>query len=393
MRSGMKENTGIWNMNFFLVFIMSLFSSTAAYMTYPLITKYALMIKDDISLASLISGLMSLSGLIVCPFAGAITDSFDHKNILQYSYIFYILVFIGHIFATNIPTLMIMRLLAGFSFSINSVTGTVFSTRFIPKEKLAQGMGYAALSNILAQAIGPGLGLRLIELSGYHLTFIAAAVCASISLFIVMILPYKKEERQKTERKKISLSGIFAFEYTDYSFLAAILSISNAWVTTFLALIAEERNILNIGLFFTVNSIAMVILRPLFGQLHDRKGLTFILIPAIICASLSTYLIGTGKTLWMMLAASIFKAIGQGIGTPSLQTEVIRKMDPSRSGVAASTVLIGMHIGNAFGPMLGGRILLNSSYEYMFVSFAIVSAILSFLLMYIRYLIEKRKVD
>lgn len=200
----MEKKQSIWTKHFLMVFVMSLFSGTAAYMTYPLITKYALTIKDDLALASTISGLMSLSGLIVCPFAGLITDSFDHKRIIQFSSAFYVIIFLGHILATNIPMLIIMRLLVGFSFSINSVTGTVFSTHFIPREKLAEGMGYAALANILASAIGPGLGLKLVELSGYHLTFLGAAICAAMSFIIVTLLPYKGNERPKEKKKDLS---------------------------------------------------------------------------------------------------------------------------------------------------------------------------------------------
>ncbi|MBQ6335241.1 MAG: MFS transporter [Erysipelotrichaceae bacterium] len=386
----MEKKQSIWTKHFLMVFAMSLFSSTAAYMTYPLITKYAMTIKEDIALASTISGLMSLSGLIVCPFAGMITDSFNHKRIIQFSTVFYVIILLGHILATNIPLLIIMRLLVGFSFSVNGVTGTVFSTHFIPIEKMAEGMGYAALANILAQAIGPGLGLYLVELSGYHLTFAGAALCAFMALVMVTLLPYEGNQIKK-EKRKLSFKDIYAFEYTDYSLIAALLSIGNAWVSTFLQLIGEERNIANIGLFFTVYSVAMVFFRPMMGTLHDKKGIYYVMIPAIICATLGTILIGVGKTLMIMLVASVFKAIGQGTGTPSLQTEVIKKMDPSRSGVAASTVLIGMHIGNAFGPMLGGQLVERIGYKDMFVYFSIVCAILCFVLMYYRYLLDKRK--
>ncbi|MBQ1323032.1 MAG: MFS transporter, partial [Erysipelotrichaceae bacterium] len=172
----MKEHHGIWTKEFIMVFVMSLFSSTAAYMTYPLITQYALSIRNDIGLASTIAGLMSLMGLLISPFAGMITDSFNIKKVLQCSYLFYVFILLSHILATNIPLLIIMRLLVGISFAVNSVAGTVFSTHFIVRERMAEGLGYAALANILAQAIGPGLGLYLVELSGYSLTFFAAAM-------------------------------------------------------------------------------------------------------------------------------------------------------------------------------------------------------------------------
>ena len=385
----MKEHHGIWAKEFIMVFMMSLFSSTAAYMTYPLITQYALSIKNDIGLASTIAGLMSLMGLLISPFAGMITDSFNIKKVLQCSYLFYVFILLSHILATNIPLLVIMRLLVGISFAVNSVAGTVFSTHFIVRERMAEGLGYAALANILAQAIGPGLGLYLVELSGYSLTFFAAAMCAAVSLLIVTLLPYMQEKRPHFSFHKISFTDLIALEYADFMLIAALLSISSSWVTTYLSLIAIERNIVNVGLFFTFYSAFMAFVRPMFGTLHDQRGIYTVMLPAIFCESLAIFMIGNATSLLLILASSLFKAVGQGAGSPALQAEVIKRMDKNKSGVAASTVLIGMHIGNAFGPMLGGVFVKDLGFTKMFSGFAVLSLILNFILLSLRYRKDK----
>ena len=385
----MKEHHGIWTKEFIMVFVMSLFSSTAAYMTYPLITQYALSIRNDIGLASTIAGLMSLMGLLISPFAGMITDSFNIKKVLQCSYLFYVFILLSHILATNIPLLIIMRLLVGISFAVNSVAGTVFSTHFIVRERMAEGLGYAALANILAQAIGPGLGLYLVELSGYSLTFFAAAMYAAVSLLIVTLLPYMQEKRPHFSFHKISFTDLIALEYADFMLIAALLSISSSWVTTYLSLIAIERNIVNVGLFFTFYSAFMAFVRPMFGTLHDQRGIYTVMLPAILCESLAIFMIGNATSLLLILASSLFKAIGQGAGSPALQAEVIKRMDKNKSGVAASTVLIGMHIGNAFGPMLGGVFVKDLGFTEMFSGFAVLSLILNFILLSLRYRKDK----
>ena len=385
----MKEHHCIWTKEFIMVFVMSLFSSTAAYMTYPLITQYALSIRNDIGLASTIAGLMSLMGLLISPFAGMITDSFNIKKVLQCSYLFYVFILLSHILATNIPLLIIMRLLVGISFAVNSVAGTVFSTHFIVRERMAEGLGYAALANILAQAIGPGLGLYLVELSGYSLTFFAAAMYAAVSLLIVTLLPYMQEKRPHFSFHKISFTDLIALEYADFMLVAALLSISSSWVTTYLSLIAIERNIVNVGLFFTFYSAFMAFVRPMFGTLHDQRGIYTVMLPAILCESLAIFMIGNATSLLLILASSLFKAVGQGAGSPALQAEVIKRMDKNKSGVAASTVLIGMHIGNAFGPMLGGVFVKDLGFTEMFSGFAVLSLILNFILLSLRYRKDK----
>lgn len=385
----MEKHHSIWTKEFIMVFVMSLFSSTAAYMTYPLITQYALSIKNDISLASTIAGLMSLMGLLISPFAGMITDSFNIKKVLQCSYIFYVFILLSHILATNIPMLIVMRLLVGISFAINSVGGTVFSTHFIERDRMAEGLGYAALANILAQAIGPGLGLYLVGLSGYSLTFFVAAMCAMISLTIVTLLPYTQDKKPQFSFHKISFNDLIAIEYIDFMLIAALLSISSSWVTTYLSLIAIERNILNVGLFFTFYSAFMAFVRPMFGRLHDKKGIYTVMLPAILSESIAIFMIGNSTSLLLILASSLFKAIGQGAGSPALQAEVIKRMDKSKSGVAASTVLIGIHIGNAFGPMLGGVFVKDLGFTRMFSYFAFLALILNLVLLSLRYRKDK----
>lgn len=254
---------------------------------------------------------------------------------------------------------------------------------------MAEGLGYAALANILAQAIGPGLGLYLVELSGYSLTFFAAAMCAAVSLLIVTLLPYMQEKRPHFSFHKISFTDLIALEYADFMLIAALLSISSSWVTTYLSLIAIERNIVNVGLFFTFYSAFMAFVRPMFGTLHDQRGIYTVMLPAILCESLAIFMIGNATSLLLILASSLFKAVGQGAGSPALQAEVIKRMDKNKSGVAASTVLIGMHIGNAFGPMLGGVFVKDLGFTKMFSGFAVLSLILNFILLSLRYRKDK----
>lgn len=87
--------------------------------------------------------------------------------------------------------------------------------------------------------------------------------------------------------------------------LAALFSSGNGFISTYLAIVAEERGIQNIALFFTVYSICMVALRPLTGKLLDRCGVYVILFPSVVFAALGMVLIGIGYSLGIMLVASV----------------------------------------------------------------------------------------
>ena len=378
------KNETIWTPKFVLVILLTFFSGAAGQMTYPLVAKFSLTLNPDLTLASTIAGLMSLMSLFVCPFAGVLSDRFSRKRILQISSVCYGLVLIMHAFVKDIPMLIALRLLVGVFFSINGVTSVAFSTAFIPASRIGEGLGYAALANTLAMAVGPGIGLKLVETYGYPATFYGAAISAFLCAVVITLLPYKEPEKKK-KSGGIHLDQLIAMEFFGFMLLAVLFSSGSGLISTYLAIIGEERGIANIALYFTVYSACMVILRPLTGRLLDRKGVYFLVAPAVVFTAAGMAQIGFAYSLNMILIASLFLAVGQGAGVPSLQADVIRKLDKSRTGVATSTIQIGQNIGNAVAPMLGSLFVRNFGYQNSFFGFGIFMIISGWLILYLHY--------
>ena len=385
-----KKKTSLWTGRFLLLILVNLLNGLAGMMTVPLVAKYALSISGDLTTASTIAGLMSLVSLVICPFSGVITDRFNRKNLIVISSAGYGLTLFLHAFATTIPILIVLRLLTGVFFSMISVCMVAFSASFVPKERMGEGLGYIALAQILAQAMGPGIGLKLADAFGYPLMFVSAGISAVVCMLTVLFLPYHHERTHGTGRK-ITIHDVFAVEFLDFMLIAALFSAGNGLVSTYLAILADERNIANIALFFTLYSAVMVVLRPLTGRLLDKKGIYFIMVPSIIAAAIGMVLIGIGYTLGLMLLASVFKAVGQGSGTPSMQADAIKKLDKSKSGIAASTILLGQNAGNALGPIAGSFFVKSFGYEKMFVGSGVVIAVFGLIILYIHYFLERRR--
>lgn len=386
------QRSSLWTGTFFLLIILNLFNGVAGQMTLPLVAKFAYSLTPDLTLASTVAGLMSLMSLFICPFAGLLSDRFDRKGILLVGIGGYSLSLLGHAMAHDIRVLMALRLTTGIFFSVVSVTLIAFSSLFLPRDRLGEGMGYIALSAILAQAIGPAVGLELVEGLGYQITFALAGLAALGSVAVILTLPYHAPER-KEGSKKVVFSDLFAMEFVGFMLLAALFSSGNGMVSTYLALLAEERGIENIALFFTVYSVCLVLLRPVTGKLLDKKGVYVILVPSVISAALGMVFIGFGYSLSMMIAAGIFKAMGQGSGIPSLQAHTVKTLDKSRSGVAASTIMIGQNVGNAVAPIVGSFFVKSFGYEKMFCGYGGVMLTGGLLILLWQYQKEKTPKD
>lgn len=92
---GSQQKTSLWTGSFVLLILLNLFNGIAGQMTIPLVAKYSLSLTPDLTLASTVSGLMSLVSLFICPFAGLLSDRFDRRKILIYSSAGYGIALIG----------------------------------------------------------------------------------------------------------------------------------------------------------------------------------------------------------------------------------------------------------------------------------------------------------
>lgn len=192
------------------------------------------------------------------------------------------------------------------------------------------------------------------------------------------------------KKRSIKLGDLFAVEFLSLMLLATLFSSANGLATTYLDILATERGITNISLFFTAYAVALVFTKPLSGKLQDTKGLYFVMIPAVVFAALGTFIVGIAFSLGMMILAAVCRAFGQGAGTPCLQAHTVRTLDASRAGVAVSTIMIGQNLGNALAPIGGSFLVESFGYEGMFCGMGVATLVIGWLLLFWNYKREKR---
>ena len=385
-----QKNT-LWTWKFIVLILINLTNGAAGQMTFPLVASFALDLGAELMVASSIAGIMSLIGMFMSPVAGVLSDRMNRKRLLLATELLYALFLLGHAFATTIPFLVFLRAGTGVFFTINSVLTTAYASEFIPRDRMGEGLGYFGLVMPLAQAVGPALGLALRDAMGFGAPFIAASISTVISFACVVILPYEaKPAGPNAKQHSLKLNDLFAVEFLSLMLLATLFSSANGLATTYLDILATERSIPNISLFFTAYAVALVFTKPLSGKLQDKKGLYFVMIPAVVFAALGTFLVGIAFSLGMMVLAAVCRAFGQGAGTPCLQAHTVRTLDASKAGVAVSTIMIGQNLGNALAPIGGIFFVESFGYEGMFCGVGVATLFIGMLLLLWNYLREKR---
>lgn len=370
--------TKLLNGPFILLIIVSFITAMSFNMVYVTISKYALEVTPSLTIAGIIAGVFSISALLIRPIAGVTADSVNKKILCIAANLLMSFALLGYMFSYNVPVLFFFRILHGVAFGISGTVNIALVTNYIPKGRIAEGIGYYGLGQVLAQIISPNIAVSLASSYGFQPLFLIVTTLSFIGVLLLTVVPYREITPPKQKRKQnFSLNDFIAKEVIVYAAVGGMFSFGNGIVSSFLVLVAEERHIANIGLFFSVGAIVLFVLRLFVGKIADKQGLTLIVNVSLIATAISMAMISLASTLGLLLVASVLKSIGQGGGQISLQAECIKRVDPGRVGVATSTFFIGADIAQGIGPMIGGAISHIFNYTVLFF----VSAVLMLVVM------------
>ena len=368
-----KEQNRLWTVPFILVLFVNALNGISSYMVNPAMPEFLVSKGIPFALTGLISSLLSWVALAMRPFSGAMSDRFNKKKIMFVSYLATAACMLGYALVQKSAAVIGVRILHGVAFAVSGTISMVFATSFVPEKRIAEGISYIGIASLLGTMIGPQLGSSISQQLGMRNLFLTAGGLCLICLLMIVVIPYQfVEQKGKRAGKKITFSDFFAKELLIYVFLIGLFSFGNGIISYYLINFGEVRGIANIALFFTVYSVAMLIMKPFVGKLQDARGIRVILIPAFLIYAVGIVLLANAYSLTPVLIAAVFKAIGQGNGSPAIQAESVKKLGLERNGVAISTCLIGQDLGNALGPIFASYVVNFSNYGSMFMLYALM---------------------
>ena len=368
----MKKPEKLMNAGFLILIAVSLITALGFNMITTLISSYAVSFGTELTAVGLISGIFSITALFFRPVGGVLSDFLNKKRICVYTTFLIALVIVFYALSPTVSILLVMRVLHGALFGINGTANMALATEFIPDDHMGEGLGYYGLGQVLAQIVGPTIGIAIRDAFGYRaLFFIIAASTLLAAVVLQTAFHYETVVGHSSEgRHSLSFSSLIAKECIFYSLIAGLFSMGNGIVNSFLVLLGESSKIAQISLFFSVNAIVLFVLRLLVGKVIDRANLLFIVNLSLLAGAGSMILIGKSGILVPILIAAAIKAFGNVGGQISLQSACVKRVDAARIGVATSTYYIGADIGQGLGPIWGGKVAEQFGYEGVFFCMA-----------------------
>lgn len=375
-----KQKDRLWTKNFILISLINFMLFLSSNMVNPVMSKYIVNSDHSIGIAGTIVGSYAIAALLIHPFCGILLDKWNKKGLFMAALILMLVAILGYGVSTSIGMLFLCRIFHGGAFAMTSTAIMAILADNVADSRMGEGVGYFGLTTVVVTSFAPSLGIYLGNTYGYVYSFYCAAgAVASAFIMIVFVrsgsqVINKKQKETKTSEKqheKLSVKFIWtkllAKEVLVLSLIASLFSFANGIESSFVVLYGDSKGIANVGTYFTVSAVAVLLARVFSGKIYDKKGLPYVIVPALLIAAAGMFSLACASGIALFWVGAFFKGYGQGSGQPAMQTKALQLAGSDRRGVASSTYYLFPDIMQSAGPAVGGWIISGFGYQSIFV--------------------------
>ena len=375
----------LWNRNYCKVMAANFMLFFAFYVLTPLLPLYLSehfgATKDVIGLV--LSG-YTITALLFRPFSGYVVDSFPRKMVLMVSFGVFAIFFAGYLAASTLLMFTIVRTLHGGPFGALTVANSTVAIDVLPSSRRTEGIGYYGLSNNLAMAIAPTIGIFIYQLTNsFEVLFWLALIVATTGWLIDSTVKLAKKEIIR-EKSTLSLDRFFLTRGWLLGLNMVAFGFSFGVLSNYLAIYGKE--VMGItggtGTYFMLCSVGLILSRlqgskalregrvthnAATGMVISLVGYTiFIFMPTLFAGNHAAIMIG-------YYGSALLIGLGNGHMWPAFQNMTINVATNKQRGTANSTILISWDIGMGLGILVGGIVAELISYSAAFWTVVLVN--------------------
>ncbi|QIB69304.1 MFS transporter [Aminipila butyrica] len=401
------------------------FSINSLNLALPTIAKDFGVSQGAVSWLALVYSLIPCCTLLIC---GKMADLFGYKRQYLVGFSFFAIAsMLAPIFSYNLLTLIILRALQGFGYSmLISITQATISKTFEDNER-GKALGVNAVFVSVGLASGPTIGgLLLAHFSWYSIFYFCIPFCI-IGLIATLIVMPEDTNKEAGKRQIDWLGGLyfaiaigtlaiglnFSDEWgwisTPFSICVVIFAVSfslfiwrektaeaplmplqlfknrtfsRANVTCALSYTTQQLTtylfpffLINIlllksdksGLILLASPVVMMIASPLGGSLSDKYGTRLPAVVGLSLIALNCVLVGffseNVSLLFVILVLGLLGA-GNGLSVSAINSAILSSAPKDYSGVASGMLATMRNIGQTLGTALGSVMLITREAHY-----------------------------
>ena len=292
---------------------------------------------------------------------GPLSDKFGRKIPLIISLVIYIISTILIVYAPNIESMIVLRVIQGLSSAGSVVISRAVATDLYRGREMTRFFGLLMTINGIAPIISPILGSLLLEYISWKGVFVFLALIGVIVLFFCFRLKESLSAENRLEGSIFATFSTFGVIIKNRLFMSYV-GIESFLLGAMFAYIAASPFILQsfyglsafiFSLCFGANGAALVIGANIGGKLPNRQALA-IGVLAFVVAALYTIAVLLIQPHWLFVEIAFFAMLLlMGITFPAISSLA---MESERQYAGSASALLGFapfFLGGVVSPLVG----------------------------------------
>jgi len=310
----------------------------------------------------------TLAALALRPVVGWMLDGHGRVPVLVIGIVLLAAASAATAFVPGLFLLYVCSALRGAAFSFTSTACITLATDAIPHSRLSEGIGHYGIAAILAGAVGPTLGLSIVQTFGFPALWLGSGALVALLLVLAFLVRSQHDDALAIRKKdEQACAEWLASEHAPQKLvlqapvvvpvlmnLLGFLAFGS--LMTFLPLWIVDRQIVNGGLFFAVQSGATLLVRIFGNRLGERFGYRRMMLTALPVMTFAYFLIGFGGTLPSLLAAAVLYGLANGVVQPLVSAALMKATPIPQRGKANALYMAASDVGLSVGSILMGTV-------------------------------------
>ncbi len=331
----------------------------------PTMAMYTKLISNSDMWAGYMTGIFAVASVISRRCSVSVMKKFGNARTIALGATICIVSCFFYMNAKTIPILVAARLVQGFGTGLATTPTSAAIAEVVPPSRFMEGIAYFSLMQTVVAAVAPAMAVDLVSgatgADDYRILFFLAGGFSALNLLMSFGITYEKkgtfdhyreiEKQQEKERKesKGDAAGkesrvILGIETIQILPLLVVFMThcSQVVVTAYLSMLAAERGLSSVALFYTVSAVSVFVARMLTGKVADRHGSAVLIVPSLIVLVISLCLIATARSAMFLVVMGVPFGMASGIMQPTLNGLIFKIGQPERrSQTAAAYNLVG----------------------------------------------------
>ncbi|TAK75233.1 MAG: MFS transporter [Dehalococcoidia bacterium] len=313
-------------------------------------------------------GVFGIAGMLTRPLTGVWVDrGGSRQRWVRLGAVGVALSFAGYMLDLGPWVMVIFRCVQGVAMGVFTTAMLAIVGNMLPPERRGSGLGFYQAANAAAALYGAALAVFVIDRFGFGPAFLLSGGTALLALVLALGTgdPAAPPPRVAGTPGR-GLHGLISPTAMLPALVFACVTTPWGTITAFLPLFALERDLGNVGLFYTAAGLAQLTARVSAGWIGDRIGRDLVVVPALGAAGISLIVLSQVQSPVVLILCALAFGFGLAATQTSIAVIVIERTPPAILGSGMATYTMAWDVGQVVGAILLGLLVDATSYSLVF---------------------------